>query len=96
MNGVKEACCSRCAHLEVCAYKEQLLKAQEAVDKAAIYTQKEDGAVKELRLSNISWIKPVELSCTHFLDRKPQITNRFDTTPIPCDVNSITGGTNFL
>lgn len=74
MKGSRETCCSRCAHLEVCSLKEKLLKAQEGVDNVKIYIQDMDG-LTELRLSDIAWIKPVNLSCVHFLERKETVKN---------------------
>lgn len=65
-SSTKETCCTHCAHLRVCSLKEELLKMQEAVDNVKIYKQKENG-VREIQLSNIDWIKPVNLQCIHFL-----------------------------
>lgn len=74
MKGSRETCCSRCAHLEVCSLKEKLLKAQEGVNNVKIYIAETNG-MRELRLSNIAWIKPVNLSCVHFLERKETVRN---------------------
>lgn len=77
MEGNRETCCSRCIHLKVCSLKERFLKVQEAVDNVKIYIPEPDG-MRELRLSDIDWIKPVKLSCANFLDPTSQIIHRVD------------------
>lgn len=36
MFGVKETCCTRCSHRDVCQYKEEYLAAQHAVDEVSV------------------------------------------------------------
>lgn len=67
MFGVKETCCTRCAHREVCQYKEEFLAAQNAVDEVSVHLPvKDEHTVKSILLRNISWIEPTELRCKYF------------------------------
>ena len=38
MFGVKETCCTRCSHRDVCQYKEEYLAAQHAVDEVSVHS----------------------------------------------------------
>lgn len=67
MFGVKETCCTRCSHKDVCQYKEEYLAAQHAVDEVSVHLPtKDDNSVRSIRLRDIPWIEPVELTCRHF------------------------------
>lgn len=67
MFGVKETCCTRCSHRDVCQYKEEYLAAQHAVDEVSVHLPtKDDNSVQSIRLRDIPWIEPVELKCRHF------------------------------
>ena len=67
MFGVKETCCTRCSHKDVCQYKEEYLAAQHAVDEVGVHLPtKDDSSVRSIRLRDIPWIEPVELKCRHF------------------------------
>lgn len=67
--GVNETQCTYCGHRHVCSYKEQFLAAQKAVDEVAFSIG--EGSIK---LSAISWIQPVHLTCSFCLGRDPMIT----------------------
>ena len=67
MFGVKETCCTRCSHKDVCQYKEEYLAAQHAVDEVGVHLPtKDENSTRLIRLRDISWIEPVELKCRHF------------------------------
>lgn len=67
MFGVKETCCTKCSHKDVCQYKEEYLAAQAAVDEVSVHlSAKDDNSIRSIRLRDISWIEPVELKCRHF------------------------------
>lgn len=67
MFGVKETCCTRCSHRDVCQYKSEYLAAQTAVDEVSVRRpSKDDESISSIRLHDIPWIKPVELKCTYF------------------------------
>ena len=67
MFGVKETCCTRCSHRDVCQYKSEYLAAQTAVDEVSVRRpSKDDESISSIRLHDIPWIEPVELKCTYF------------------------------
>lgn len=67
MFGVKETCCTKCSHRDVCQYKEEYLAAQAAVDEVSVnLPSRGDKSIKSIRLRDISWIEPVELKCRYF------------------------------
>lgn len=67
MFGVKETCCTRCSHRDVCQFKTEYLAAQHAMDEATVHLESKDGdSVRMIRLRDIPWIEPVELKCKHF------------------------------
>jgi hypothetical protein len=67
MFGVKETCCTKCGHRDVCQYKEEYLAAQAAVDEVSVnLPSKGDKPVKSIRLRDIPWIEPTELKCRYF------------------------------
>lgn len=67
MFGVKETCCTRCSHRDVCQYKEEYLAAQHAVDEVSVHLPtKDENSARMIRLRDIPWIEPVELKCRHF------------------------------
>lgn len=72
--GCKETLCTNCSHREVCSFKDQFLEAQKAVDNIEVSRPSaEINSISLIRLSNISWIKPVELVCKHYTKTSPQI-----------------------
>lgn len=67
MFGVKETCCTRCSHRDVCQFKAEYLEAQHAVDEVNVHLEsKDENSARMIRLRDISWIEPVELKCKHF------------------------------
>lgn len=67
MFGVKETCCTRCSHKDVCQYKEEFLAAQHTVDEVSVHLPtKDNNSLRSIRLRDIPWIEPAELKCRHF------------------------------
>lgn len=67
-SGCKETLCTKCAHSAVCALKTDFIAAQKTVDNLSVCLKCENvNQVKTARLCDISWIKPIELSCTNYL-----------------------------
>jgi len=66
--GVKETRCTRCDHLPICSLKEQFIAAQKAVNDVNVPLG--GNSIKGLR--HFGWIKPVELECVHFTEKKPR------------------------
>lgn len=65
MRSYKEISCNTCAHQEVCVYKDKFKAVREAVDELTVNL----GDNRMIKLSDISWIKPVELKCGHFYEK---------------------------
>lgn len=61
--GVKETLCTSCVHREICSKKEEYLAAQTAVDE--VFVKKNEMIGDYLR--NMTWIRPVQLQCTHYM-----------------------------
>lgn len=73
MTEVKETLCTHCAHREVCSFKDEFLRAIEAVNEVSVgRPSKEPNVVGYIKLRDIKWIKPVELVCTHYYKDVPQ------------------------
>lgn len=62
MSGCQEIACTSCVHRNVCVYKDNFLKAREAVDDVMVHFESN----RMIRLREIQWIKPVELQCKHY------------------------------
>jgi hypothetical protein len=77
MFGVKETCCTKCAHKDVCQFKEEYLAAQAAVDNVSVnLPTKDERANRYINLRNIPWIEPVELKCKHFISAAQNVAVR--------------------
>lgn len=63
MTGCKETQCSSCIHREVCALKNDFLEACAAISNFT-YTYDKDGSI--VRISDVPFIKPVELQCKYY------------------------------
>ncbi len=63
----KETLCNCCEHGKVCAFKAQLIAAQQAVDNICVHIGVH--TMKDLR--DFDWIKPVRLECIHFIKQRP-------------------------
>ena len=63
----KETMCTTCVHQDICSVKEKFLDAQKAVDGLVIYDKLPDGKLRQVKLCDIGFIKPVELVCIHYI-----------------------------
>ena len=77
MNTRQEVQCDKCAHLEVCAFKDDFIEVQKAVDNLEVdISTVNEGACHIAKISDISWINRIELECKYFslpkLSRKTQ------------------------
>lgn len=66
MNGVKENICTRCAHRNVCAYKDDCLSVIEAVSRATVNKQLPDGTVEVKPIKNFDFIEDVSITCRYY------------------------------
>lgn len=62
MTGCKETMCTSCDHREVCRFRDEFLKAQQAADDVTVYLG--DNSVKRLR--DFDYIEPITLKCKHW------------------------------
>lgn len=62
----KEVACSSCIHLHVCSYKKDLIRAQENIDDVNIVLDREETTIRNIKLCDIQWIKPVKLECIYY------------------------------
>lgn len=77
MFGVKETCCTKCTHKDVCQFKEEYQAAQAAVDNVSVnLPAKDERANRYINLHDIPWIEPVELKCKHFIPVGPNVAMR--------------------
>lgn len=66
-NGVRETPCTSCSHREVCSFKDEFLSAMKAVNEVLVGLPSKDPTVAcTIKLREITWIKPVELTCNHY------------------------------
>lgn len=67
---IKEILCESCAHCEVCSYKEKYRKVVNTIDDCLIGLPDGTGAYDHVNLCDISWIKPVEVKCKHYMKKE--------------------------
>lgn len=65
MNAVKETICTRCAHRNVCTYKDDCLSVIEAVSKTTVNKQLPDGTVEVTPIKNFDFIGDVLITCRY-------------------------------
>ena len=75
MNNVKENICTRCAHRNVCAYKDDCLSAIEALSKTTVNKQLPDGTVEVTPIKNFDFIGDISITC-RYRDDSDYITTR--------------------
>lgn len=62
MDTCRETACTKCAHREVCKFKEEFLKAQTAVNDVMVHFDEN----RMIRLRDIKWIPTVDLRCNYY------------------------------
>ena len=63
--GVKETLCTRCAHREVCIYKQDYLDIIKAVENAAITRDTPDGKVTTKKVNHYDFISGISVGCKY-------------------------------
>ena len=63
--GVKETLCTRCAHREVCAYKQDFLDIVKAVENASIVRNTPDGEITSKKVINYDFISEISVGCKY-------------------------------
>lgn len=79
----RETLCTSCVHLEVCRLKETYLKAQHAVDQAAIAEPRvnDDGksVTKMTYVANLrDWLTVPQLRCKHYSKKSEYTVRNFN------------------
>lgn len=63
---VKETLCARCAHREVCAYKQDYLDILKAVEGASVIKGTLDGKITSKRVIHYDFISEISIGCKYY------------------------------
>ena len=63
--GTKETLCTRCAHREVCTYKQDYLDILKAVDNATVTRDTPDGKITSKKVIHYDFISGVSVGCKY-------------------------------
>ena len=64
--GVKETLCTRCAHREVCAYKQDFLDIVKAVENASVIRDTPDGKIASKKVIYYDFISEITINCKYY------------------------------
>ncbi len=64
--GVKEALCTRCAHREVCIYKQDFLDIIKAVKNASVIRDTPDGKITSKQVIYYDFISEIFIGCKYY------------------------------
>lgn len=67
--GVKESLCTRCIHLNVCAYKQDYLDILKAVENAAVTRDTSDEKIVSKKVIDYDFIGTIHVSCRYYENR---------------------------
>ena len=70
--GVRETSCTRCAHREVCMYKNDYLNALKAVTGATISELSSDGKMSVKKVESFDFISRIDVIC-RYLKEEPTL-----------------------
>lgn len=63
---VKETLCTRCAHREVCAYKQDYLDILKAIENAKVVKDTPDGKITSKKVSCYGFIGNISVTCKYY------------------------------
>lgn len=63
---VKETLCTRCAHIEVCAYKQDYLDILKAVENAKVVRDTPDEKITSKKVSCYDFIGKISVTCKYY------------------------------
>lgn len=66
---VKETLCTRCAHREVCAYKQDYLDILKAVENASVVSDISDGKITSKKVIDYDFISKIFVGCKYCRNR---------------------------
>lgn len=64
--GVKETLCTRCAHREVCAYKQDFLDIIKTIENATITRNTPDGKSTSKKVVLYDFISEISIGCKYY------------------------------
>lgn len=64
--GVKQTLCTRCAHREVCIYKQDFLDIIKAVENAAVTRDTPDGKITSKKVIHYDFIREISVGCKYY------------------------------
>lgn len=64
--GVKETLCSRCAHMNVCAYTQDYLDILKAVENVYVVKDAPDGKITSKKAINYDFISEISVDCKYY------------------------------
>lgn len=64
--GVKETLCTRCAHREVCTYKQDYLDVLKAVEDASVIRGTLDGKITSKKVTCYEFIGEISVGCKYY------------------------------
>lgn len=64
--GVKETLCTRCAHREVCAYKQDYLDVLKTVENAKVVKDTPDGKITSKKVVCYDFIGKISITCKYY------------------------------
>lgn len=63
---VKETLCTRCAHREVCTYKQDFLDIVKAIENASIVRDTPDGKITSKKITDYDFISEITINCKYY------------------------------
>ena len=64
----KGTLCSICAHMNVCAYKQDYLDILKAVENASVIRNTPDGKITSKQVIQYSFISKISVGCKHYIN----------------------------
>jgi hypothetical protein len=68
-DAVKETCCTRCIHRNVCLYKDDYLAIIKAISETYVSTKLPDGRTARKRINNFDFIDDISVTCHYHENR---------------------------
>ena len=65
-NKLKETLCTRCAHREVCAYKQDFFDIITAVENTSVVRDLSDGIISSKNVRDYDFISEINVSCKYY------------------------------
>lgn len=65
-DGVKETLCTRCAHREVCTYKNDYLDILKAVENATVSRLTSDGKITSKKVIHYDFVSDISVGCKYY------------------------------